>query len=115
MRRLPRLRAGAAAARWAVAQHRSLQRTLPHGGTGAPVAPPPPLPRGAVRAVLIVLRVRGATCLERSLIVQAWLKARGDRRDVVIGVRRAETVLAHAWIDGLEDGSRYAELHRVPA
>lgn len=110
-----RLRWGAAAAGWTVVQHRRLQRTLPAGGMGAPVAAPPRLPRGAGRVVVAVLRVRGATCLERSLVLQAWLAARGERRDVVIGVRRADAVLAHAWIDGLEDGTRYVELHRLPA
>ncbi len=111
-----RLRAGAAAAQWALSEHRHLRRRLPKGWTEAPVAPPPRrLPAGAARVVLAVLRVRGATCLERSLVLQAWLVACGEPRDVVIGVRCAESLLAHAWVDGLEDGDGYVELHRLPA
>lgn len=112
---LSRLRAAGRATRWTHAQHVRLQRTLRAGGTGVPVSPPPRLPAAAVRVVLAVLRVRGATCLERSLLLQAWFAARGQRRDVVIGVRRDESVLAHAWLDGLEDGAGYVELHRLPA
>jgi len=111
-----RLRAGSAAAAWAFAAHRRVRRTLPADGVHATVGTPPAnLPMGAVRIVLGVLRVRRATCLERSLVLQAWLAGRGDRRDVVIGVRGAGSVLAHAWVDGLEDGAGYVELHRVPA
>jgi len=51
------------------------------------------------------------------LVVQSWLAAHGDRRDVVIGVKPAPGVFAaHAWIDGHEPGSAtdYAEIHRIP-
>ena len=115
-RPIRRLRAGVATARWTAAQHRQLQRTLPRGGTGGPLAPPPArMSARNVRIVLAALRVRRASCLERSLVLQAWLAGHGDRRDVVIGVRHEDSLLAHAWVDGLEDGSRYVELHRLSA
>jgi hypothetical protein len=115
MSRSRRLVAGTAAAAWTLAQHRRVRRGLPSDGVRVAVAPPRrPLPAGAVRVVLALLRLRRATCLERSLILQAWLAARGEQRDVVIGVRGDGPVRAHAWLDGLEDGAGYVELHRLP-
>jgi hypothetical protein len=65
--------------------------------------------------VLFAARLARASCLERSLLRQAWLHGRGTDRDVVIGVRSAEKFEAHAWIDGDPDGVDYAEIHRIPA
>ena len=62
--------------------------------------PPPTLPAPAVRGVTLVLRYRGPSCLERSLILQRWLAAHGERRDVVIGITGATDFRAHAWLDG---------------
>jgi hypothetical protein len=52
----------------------------------------------------------------RSLVRQAWLSAAGERRDVVIGVRRSPGFVAHAWIDGdpAEADGPYEELLRLP-
>lgn len=100
---------------WARREHRRLAGTLTEDGVRASVLGPPPLaPFAATRLVCAVLRVRRATCLERSLILQAWLAAHGMRRDVVIGVRRDGDVKAHAWLDGVEDSRGFEELHRVP-
>lgn len=65
------------------------------------LAPPPPLPSEAERGVHAVLRRRPHSCLERSLVLQSWLAAHGQRRDVVIGVRAPSSGFrAHAWLDG---------------
>jgi hypothetical protein len=69
--------------------------------------------------VAAVLRRRQATCLERSLVLQRWLAAHGDRRDLVIGVKApGEEFGAHAWLEGEPptDGiSEFTELLRRPA
>lgn len=54
-----------------------------------------------------------ASCLERSLVRQAWLRARGARHDVVIGVRGGNNFEAHAWVDGDPDAVDYVEIHRI--
>jgi hypothetical protein len=48
---------------------------------------------------------------------QAWLAARGDEQDVVIGValERPGGLLAHAWLSGTPaEGVGYEEIARVP-
>jgi hypothetical protein len=57
------------------------------------------------------------TCLERALVLQAWLASQGTARDVVIGVPRdgMKAGPAHAWVDGTDTVSaeEYVELHRL--
>jgi Transglutaminase-like superfamily len=82
------------------------------------VAVPPPLPSHAARGVKAVLRRSDSTCLERALVLQAWERAHGGLRDVVIGVRGSgEAMAAHAWLEGERNGDlgSYEELMRVPA
>ena len=83
------------------------------------VQPPPAgLPASAGRGVYALLRRRPHTCLERALVLQAWEKAHGNRRDVVIGVDpRGAEFAAHAWLAGELDGedARFEELMRLPA
>ena len=65
-----------------------------------------------------VLRRSPATCLESALVLQAWLAAQGDPRDVVIGVASpASGFAAHAWVDGEPDrvSRGFDELTRLPA
>lgn len=79
---------------------------------------PPALPAAAGRGVRAVLRRTDPTCLERSLVLQAWAVAHGEAIDVVIGVNgTGEQFAAHAWLDGEADGERgaFRELMRVPA
>jgi hypothetical protein len=64
---------------------------------------------------MLIARLGRASCLERSLLRQAWLRERGARRDVVIGVRRENELTAHAWLDGDGDGFGYTEMLRIPA
>lgn len=74
---------------------------------------PPAVGRDAVSAVQAVLRSGRATCLERSLVMQRWLRAQGDLRDVVIGVTPPGAGFsAHAWLEG-EPPLAHAELTRV--
>lgn len=101
--------------RWATGQIRSIHRRLPSEGVRARV----PLatgmgPRGwwGVRAAVKVMR---PTCLERALVVQAWVGGYTDVPDVVIAVRNESSVEAHAWIDGPDPyyDPSYAELTRL--
>ncbi|HMC40213.1 MAG TPA: lasso peptide biosynthesis B2 protein, partial [Acidimicrobiales bacterium] len=75
------------------------------------------LPAGASRGVLGVLRRAEATCLERCLVLQAWLLACGEPYEVVVGVDVDDRVEAHAWM-AFESGrstARFTELARLPA
>jgi hypothetical protein len=66
--------------------------------------------------MLVVAKVGRATCLERSLLRQAWLAEHGTSRDVVIGVRGGSAEFgAHAWIDGDSDEVGYTEISRIAA
>lgn len=109
--------ASARAALWAWAGVRRAARALARDGVEATVAPPPSLPAGARRGVEAVLRRTSPTCLERSLVLQAWLAAHGVPCEIVIGVLKdGSQVKAHAWLD-IEAGDRvarsYNELHRL--
>jgi hypothetical protein len=80
---------------------------------GIALAPPPPLPTDADRGVHAILRRRPNTCLERSLVLQRWLAAHGQPRDVVIGVNApSRGFRAHAWIEG-EANPGSAELQEL--
>ena len=85
------------AARALVAARRQL-RARPLGEVR--VGAPPALPSRAERGVTAVLRRGRASCLERSLVLQRWHAAHGERHDVVIGVTGPADFLAHAWLDG---------------
>ncbi len=117
MRRPPDL-ASLRAALWT---WRALARTrrLLRGGElkAIEVDPPPELPSHAVRGVRGVLRRVDQTCLERALVLQRWLAAHGERRDVVIGVAApASDFKAHAWLEGdpPAESDGFTELLRLP-
>lgn len=106
------------AAWWTWRSLRYASARLKADGLNTVLNPPPDLPAGARRGVDAVLRRRDPTCLERSLVHQAWLAAHGVRCEVVVGVaRRDSSVAAHAWLD-LESGkprsAGYSEIHRIP-
>ena len=105
------------AAWWARGALSHARRALARGELDEIVlAPPPRLPSAAERGVQAVLRRRSATCLERSLVLQRWHAAHGQRRDVVIGVNGAPADFsAHAWLDGeqLPPDAQFDELVRV--
>ncbi len=104
---------------WAMLALRRLRREIPSEGLDVHVlAPRAASPRG-VRGVEVALRLRRATCLERSLIVQRWLMAYGSSHDVLVGVNGgAGSMEAHAWIDRYDsedegDGEGFRVLTRV--
>jgi hypothetical protein len=79
---------------------------------------PPTLPAAAERGVHALLRRRPASCLERVLVLQRWHAARGEPREIVIGVRGpTDEFAAHAWLEGDPDGESgaYMELLRLPS
>ena len=58
------------------------------------------------------------TCLERALVIQAWIGGYAEPPDVVIGIRRrAGVVEAHAWVDGADPwfDPSYHEIARFDA
>jgi Transglutaminase-like superfamily len=91
---------------WTELSLRGLQRDLADRRIAATVPPSylvSPLATVAARAWL---RVRRASCLQRSLIVQRWLFAAGESHDVLVGVASrspivatGSPILAHAWLD----------------
>jgi hypothetical protein len=104
---------------WAVLALHRLRREIPSEGLDVRVrAPRTASPRG-VRGVEAALRLRRATCLERSLIVQRWLMTSGSPHDVLVGVNGdAQSMEAHAWIDRYDsedegEGEGFRVLTRV--
>lgn len=77
-------------------------------------ATPPALPPSARMAVLGVLQRTRASCLERSVILQAWDAAHGRPCDLIIGVTApGGGFQAHAWLDGEPSGGDFTELKRL--
>jgi hypothetical protein len=61
--------------------------------------------------------MRAERCLVSASVRQAWLAARGEAQDVVIGVALAPSgeLRAHAWLSGEHaEGAGYEEIARVP-
>jgi Transglutaminase-like superfamily len=107
------------AAWWALRAMRRTRRSLArHGLDGTYVAPPPLLPATARRGVLVVVRRRDTTCLERALVLQRWEASHGSSADVVIGTTGArDGFRAHAWLATMPDAPEgaFTELLRLPA
>jgi hypothetical protein len=113
---LPNLRA----AWWTLRAAQLTRRRLRNGGldTALPAPSPPALPSQAERGVHAVLRRRGESCLVRSIVLQAWYAAHGDRRDLIVGVTDpAAEFTAHAWLEGepAHGPDLFHELTRRPA
>ena len=104
---------------WARRAVRQARRDLRRDGVNdLEIAPPWGLPESAEYGVHAVLRRLPATCLERAVVLQRWRLARGDAREIVIGVNRtADAIVAHAWLEGENDraSASFEELMRVPA
>lgn len=118
VRRLRLVRSGGlSAAWWADRSLREVRRALPDDGLRTRVAPPRDLPDQALDAVEAVLSHRDATCLQRCLVVQAWLSAHGRQHEIVVAASVADGFAAHAWLDGHDEdeSATYRELTRVPA
>jgi Transglutaminase-like superfamily len=105
------------AAWWAFRTVRRTRRALKETGLATRVAPPPELPWGARVGVNAVLDRFSPTCLERALVLQAWLAAHDVPRDVVVGVAgKEDKVKAHAWVDGIapaEENRAYTAIYRI--
>jgi hypothetical protein len=99
---------------WALRAVRRARRELRARPVAAVRLPAPPgIPAGGDRGVQAVLRRLEPSCLERALVLQRWLAARGERRAVVIGVTATDPVFrAHAWLDG-EIAPGFEEIMRV--
>jgi hypothetical protein len=107
------------AATWAILALRRARRELAeHGLEGTYVTPPPRLPASASPGVLVVIRRRPTTCLERALVLQRWMAEHGAGSDVIIGVTGPSSGFrAHAWLETMPDAppGTYQEIHRLPA
>ena len=106
---------------WAEDSLFGLRRKLPTAGLKIKLSPPPRARGWMTPGVERWLSYRRATCLERSLVMQRWLAALEEPRDLLIGVGAstttgvaagAGTVIAHAWLDG-EDPQGHAVMTRV--
>ena len=104
---------------WALRAARCVHRQLPRRGPVAVDLPRVPAvgssaPERTARLVGAVVARRRASCLEAALVAQAWARAHGRPRDVIVGVTApGKGFAAHAWLDGDEVDSRYVELWRV--
>lgn len=113
-----RVQATLAGSWWASNELSALRRTLVLDGLNASVAAPPRSAETVLRGVRLVLNARRASCLERSLVIQAWLVAGGHPREIIIGVRDptcSDGAMAHAWIDGYDAdcSADYHEIRRI--
>jgi hypothetical protein len=108
------------AAWWALRVSRRTRRLLKSDGLDSALEPPPPprLPAAAQRGVKAVLRRRGESCVVRSIVLQNWLAAHGERRDLIVGVTEpGDAFAAHAWLEGepAHGDAGFMELLRRPA
>lgn len=102
------------AAWWAWWAVRRVSTNLAARGVQAVVPPPPAVPAGARRGVDAVLRRASPTCLERSVVYQAWLAAQGVPCEVVVGVAGSgANVRAHAWLDVESSDAMAATYHEI--
>jgi hypothetical protein len=101
---------------WALAAIAAGRRSLRRDGLAATVFGPPVANAAAGNGVLVVVDRLEPTCLERALVLQRWLAARGHDHEIVIGVRRGEDLgfEAHAWLAGEVLGTDgFEELRRL--
>ena len=102
--------------RWAFRQLRDVHERLPIEGAATRI----PLaagmgPRGWLGIQLAFVATQ-PTCLERALLLQAWMGGYTDPPDVVIGIRNgSEGVEAHAWVEDRDPwfDPSYTELTRL--
>ena len=78
----------------------------------------PPAPAHAGIAVGAVLKRRRDSCLVRAVVRQAWWRAQGQDRALVIGITKPNASFsAHAWLEGDPPchSEGFIELLRRPA
>jgi Transglutaminase-like superfamily len=104
-------------AAWALLAVMVARRRLRKCGIRAKTIRAPRLSSSAIRGVSGILHRLSPTCLERALVAQSWMAARGEYRDVVIGIPRGGLTgaRAHAWVDGSPSvvTTDYVEIHRL--
>ena len=102
---------------WAGPALRRLRRELPKAGLEAYVDAPDGIDAGGLKGVVLVNRIASATCLERSLLLQAWHLGQGTSYDVLVGVDLSGGAIdAHAWVGGYEPArSDLTVIARLPA
>lgn len=106
------------AAGWALRSHHHACRQLRSGRLSDVDVTAPPTTRPVDRrAVLAALRATGASCLERSVVLQRFDAAAGRPRALIIAVSRpGGGFRAHAWLDGdPEPGTGLHEILRRAA
>ena len=86
---------------WARSELKRVRAELPSSGVRTRAQPPDlRAPKGR-RGVFRALSKTDQNCLERALVLQAWKSTSGSAPDVVIGVRKGESIIeAHAWVEG---------------
>jgi hypothetical protein len=90
-------------AAWAAGALRRVRRDVRASGLRARVEQPAGIGPGGLKGVLLLARAARATCLERSLILQAWHLSQGRAYEILVGVEMAGSgVEAHAWLGGWE-------------
>jgi type IV secretory pathway TrbD component len=103
---------------WAAWTCHRVHRQLARGGMDeVRLSAPPPLSGHDREVVLAVMRRVGATCLERSLVLQRWYAAQRTSRVLIIGVTAPRLGFrAHAWLDGETDAPHHemVEILRRP-
>ena len=99
---------------WAWSASRSASRQLrSRPVTEVRIRPPVRRLAGGRRGFAAVMNRLEPSCLERALVLQAWLRSHGIERSVVIGVTAPERGFrAHAWLEG-EDIAGFTEIARV--
>lgn len=106
---------------WASRAVQEIRAEVRAAGLNVPVPAPATTARGSLRGARVALRLRRASCLERSLVVQRWWASRGIALDVIVGVRHPSAAgrgpLAHAWVERWDDdwSPTFAEIRRIPA
>ena len=108
--------ATARVAAWSWSEARRLPESLRHQGMAAidTIRRAPPVAAGHRPTVVVILRLAGANCLERSAILQRWDTDHDGGRALVVGVARDSEgeIAAHAWLEGEREGEGYLPLHR---
>ena len=87
---------------WTVRAARRANATLKKGGLDTLEMPEvPDVPASAGSGVVAVLKRRNDSCLVRAAVRQAWWRAQGEERVLVIGVTKPSgDFSAHAWLEG---------------
>ena len=109
-----------AGARWARHSVAVIRAEVRQSGLEVQVPSPSVAGPGSLRGARVALRIQGASCLERSLVIQRWWASNDVALDVIVGVRhptRHDGAPGHAWVEFFDEdcSDRFAEIRRVSA